>query len=65
MLSFDADYDRLDVALFEMAVEIGDWDRFTGRTIGSFIGLTSFRALLGQLAGWFWSLAVLEQVFPS
>ena len=25
---------------FALAVEIGDWDRFTGRTIGSFIGLT-------------------------
>jgi transposase len=25
---------------FALAVEIGDWHRFTGRTIGSFIGLT-------------------------
>jgi transposase len=24
---------------FALAVEIGDWDRFTGRTIGSFVGL--------------------------
>src|SRR4029079_986574 len=25
---------------FALAVEIGDWDRFTGKTIGSFVGLT-------------------------
>ena len=25
---------------FALAVEIGDWDRFTGNTIGSFVGLT-------------------------
>lgn len=25
---------------FALAVEIGDWDRFTGATIGSFVGLT-------------------------
>jgi len=25
---------------FGLAVEIGDWDRFTGNTIGSFVGLT-------------------------
>ena len=24
---------------FALAVEIGDWDRYTGRTIGSFVGL--------------------------
>ena len=24
---------------FALAVEVGDWDRFTGKTIGSFIGL--------------------------
>jgi len=25
---------------FALAVEVGDWDRFTGKTIGSFVGLT-------------------------
>ena len=24
---------------FALAVEIGDWNRFTGKTIGSFVGL--------------------------
>ena len=24
---------------FALAVEVGDWDRFTGKTIGSFVGL--------------------------
>jgi transposase len=24
---------------FAVAVEVGDWDRFTGKTIGSFVGL--------------------------
>lgn len=24
---------------FALAVEVGDWNRFTGKTIGSFIGL--------------------------
>ncbi|WP_433304722.1 transposase [Actinoplanes sp. CA-030573] len=26
---------------FALAVEIGDWDRFTGASIGAFVGLTS------------------------
>jgi transposase len=29
----------LDPSGFALAVEIGDWDRFTGNTIGSFVGL--------------------------
>ena len=28
---------------FALAVEVGDWDRFTGKTIGSFIGLVPSR----------------------
>ena len=31
---------------FALAVEIGDWHRFTGNTIGSFVGLVPSRALL-------------------
>jgi transposase len=52
-MAFDADYDhvltmqarrgRLDSAIeetgFALAVEIGDWHRFTCNTIGSFVGL--------------------------
>ncbi len=33
---------------FALAVEIGDWHRFTGNTIGSFVGLVPSRALLRQ-----------------
>jgi len=35
---------------FALAVEIGDWHRFTGNTIGSFVGLVPSE-LLGVLAG--------------
>ena len=31
-----------------LAVEIGDWDRFTGKTIGSFIGLVPSEYFSGQ-----------------
>lgn len=31
-----------------LAVEIGDWDRFTGRSIGSFLGLTPSEYSTGQ-----------------
>jgi transposase len=34
---------------FALAVEISDWHRFTGNTIGSFVGLVPVRALLGRL----------------
>jgi transposase len=33
---------------FALAVEIGDWDRFTGRTIGSFVGLVPSEYSSGQ-----------------
>lgn len=33
---------------FSLAVEIGDWDRFTGRTIGSFLGLVPSEHSSGQ-----------------
>lgn len=33
---------------FALAVEIGDWDRFTGRTIGSFVGLVPSESSSGQ-----------------
>jgi transposase len=33
---------------FALAVEIGDWDRFTGNTIGSFIGLVPTEHSSGQ-----------------
>jgi transposase len=33
---------------FALAVEIGDWDRFTGKTIGSFIGLVPSEYCSGQ-----------------
>ena len=33
---------------FALAVEIGDWHRFTGNTIGSFVGLVPSRVLLGR-----------------
>ncbi len=33
---------------FALAVEIGDWHRFTGNTIGSFVGIGAQRALLGR-----------------
>lgn len=33
---------------FALAVEIGDWDRFTGKTIGSFIGLVPSEYSSGQ-----------------
>ncbi len=33
---------------FALAVEIGEWDRFTGRTIGSFVGLVPSEASSGQ-----------------
>ena len=36
---------------FALAVEIGDWHRFTGNTIGSFVGLVPSRVLLGQHRG--------------
>jgi transposase len=32
---------------FALAVEVGDWHRFTGNTIGSYVGPGSQRALLG------------------
>jgi transposase len=31
-----------------LAVEVGDWDRFTGKTIGSFIGLIPSEYSSGQ-----------------
>jgi transposase len=31
-----------------VAVEVGDWDRFTGKTIGSFIGLVPSGYSSGQ-----------------
>ena len=31
-----------------LAVEVGDWDRFTGKTIGSFIGLVPSEHSSGQ-----------------
>lgn len=34
-----------------LAVEVGDWDRFTGNTIGSFIGLVPRRVLLRASPG--------------
>ena len=33
---------------FALAVEIGDWDRFTGKTIGSFVGLVPSEYSSGQ-----------------
>jgi transposase len=33
---------------FAVAVEVGDWDRFTGKTIGSFIGLVPSEYSSGQ-----------------
>ena len=36
---------------FALAVEIGDWHRFTGNTIGSFVGLVPSGVLLGRLPG--------------
>ncbi|MGB7817563.1 MAG: IS110 family transposase [Ornithinibacter sp.] len=33
---------------FALAVEVGDWDRFTGRTIGSFVGLVPSERSSGQ-----------------
>ena len=33
---------------FALAVEVGDWDRFTGRTIGSFVGLVPCEHSSGQ-----------------
>jgi transposase len=33
---------------FALAVEVGDWDRFTGKTIGSFIGLVPSEHSSGQ-----------------
>jgi transposase len=33
---------------FALAVEVGDWDRFTGRTIGSFVGLVPSEYSSGQ-----------------
>jgi transposase len=33
---------------FALAVEIGDWDRFTGKTIGSFVGLVPSEASSGS-----------------
>ena len=35
---------------FALAVEIGDWNRFTGASIGAYLGLVPSRVLLGQLA---------------
>nr|WP_257911179.1 hypothetical protein [Janibacter limosus] len=35
---------------FALAVEVGDWHRFTGNSIGSFVGLCTQRVLLRQLA---------------
>ena len=36
---------------FALAVEIGDWHRFTGNTIGSFVGLVPSEYSSGYLAG--------------
>ena len=36
---------------FALAVEIGDWHRFTGTTIGSFVGLVPSRVLLRAARG--------------
>ena len=33
---------------FALAVEVGDWDRFTGKTIGSFVGLVPSEHSSGQ-----------------
>ena len=33
---------------FALAVEVGDWDRFTGKTIGSFVGLVPSEYSSGQ-----------------
>ena len=33
---------------FALAVEVGEWDRFTGKTIGSFIGLVPSESSSGQ-----------------
>ena len=33
---------------FALAVEVGDWQRFTGRTIGSFVGLVPSEHSSGQ-----------------
>ena len=32
---------------FALAVEIGDWDRFTGRSIGAYVGLVPTEIVLG------------------
>ena len=85
-------------APFALAVEVGDWHRFTGATIGSFVELVPSEFSLGQyrvqgpitktgngharwvaftqrrkrlvvanvavareLAGWCWSLAVMDE----
>ena len=38
---------------FALAVEIGDWKRFTGNTIGSFVGLvpSEFSSGLARVQG--------------
>jgi hypothetical protein len=38
---------------FALAIEIGDWHRFTGNTIAD-------DAVARELAGWCWSLAVMD-----
>ena len=35
---------------FALAVEIGEWHRFTGNTIGSFVGLVPSEVLLRRRA---------------
>jgi hypothetical protein len=97
VLAVKARRDGLGAAIGEVAadsestpaVEIGDWRRFTGNTIGSFVGLApsdyssvnrrlhrrwarfidrrkkkptiANTAIARELAGWSWSLAVLEK----
>ena len=36
---------------FALAVEIGDWDRFTGSTIGAYLGLVPSESLLRAVPG--------------
>jgi len=36
---------------FALAVEVGDWPRFTGNAIGSFVGLVPSEHSLGSMAG--------------
>ena len=36
---------------FALAVEVGDWDRFTGKTIGSFVGLVPIEYSSGAVPG--------------